>query len=357
MNTNQLQNINIVSCNLLPTPNQVRGDFPLSQSAEDTVYQARETLHRILSEEDPRIFAVVGPCSIHDIHAALEYAHRLKTLADRIKNTCFLLMRVYFEKPRTTVGWKGFINDPFLDDSFRIDEGLRQGRKLLLDINELGLPVATEALDPINPQYFDDLIAWVAIGARTVESQTHREMASGLSAPVGFKNGTDGNIMVALNALKAVSNSHHFLGMNRDGQCCIYHTSGNQYAHMVLRGGVHPNFESTDIARCEKALKEAGLSLNIMVDCSHGNSLKRPEFQPRVLKDITQQIINGNRSIKGLMIESNLFGGKQSLTRDLSALKYGVSITDSCLNWSKTETILLEAADTLTPVLADRFSF
>jgi 3-deoxy-7-phosphoheptulonate synthase len=297
---------------------------------------------------------VVGPCSIHDIDTAKEYAQRLKTLADEVSDTLHLVMRVYFEKPRTSVGWKGFINDPDLDDSFHIAKGLTKARELLLWIAELGLGIGTEALDPITPQYLGDLISWVAIGARTSESQTHRDMASGLSAPVGFKNGTDGNIEVAVNALKAVNHPQHFLGVTSDGQCAVFRTRGNRYAHMILRGGTRPNYDSVSVAMCERALTDAGVAANIIIDCSHGNSLKQHEMQPLVLQNCVNQIRDGNESIIGFMLESNLEAGRQSMPEDRSQLVRGVSITDACIDWGTTEAILRDTRRRLKDVLPER---
>lgn len=289
---------------------------------------------------------VVGPCSIHDPKAALEYARQLKSLADRVKGKIFIVMRVYFEKPRTTIGWKGLINDPFMDDSFHIEEGLKKARRLLLDITETGLATGTEALDPIVPQYISDLICWSAIGARTIESQTHREMASGLSMPVGFKNGTDGNIQVAIDAMKSALTSHHFLGIDMQGRTSIFKTKGNRYGHIVLRGGKHPNYDPESVSLCEKALKEAGLRQEIMIDCSHGNSKKDPKRQPIVFQETMKQVKEGNSSIIGMMLESNLFEGNQSIPPDLKEigqLKYGVSVTDKCIDWKTTEQLILRA--------------
>jgi len=349
----QLRHLNIVSSAPLLTPREVKEEVPLSERAAETVLRARRQVQAILRREDPRLFMVVGPCSIHDVNAAREYAERLKRLQDELRSSMLILMRVYFEKPRTTVGWKGFINDPFLDGSFRMDEGLRRARKLLLDINELGVPIAAEALDPITPQYIDELISWTAIGARTVESQTHRELASGLSTPIGFKNSTDGSFQAALNALKTVSQSHHFLGVNSDGRIAVFCTRGNPYAHIVLRGGKRPNYDSVSIGFCEEALAEQGLARNIMVDCSHGNSAKKPELQPLVLRHCVSQISEGNRSIIGFMLESNLRAGRQTLT-DPKALEYGVAITDGCLDWETTEAALRDACERLEGRLEGR---
>jgi 3-deoxy-7-phosphoheptulonate synthase len=298
---------------------------------------------------------VVGPCSIHDTDAAIDYAKKLKELADKVSDTLYIVMRVYFEKPRTAIGWKGLINDPYLDDSFKIEDGLRKGRKLLLDIADLGLPTSSEALDPISPQYLQDIIVWSAIGARTTESQTHREMSSGLSSSVGFKNGTDGGLMVAVNAMQSVSSPHRFLGINGEGQVSVVTTKGNPYAHVVLRGGsAGPNYDSVHVALCEQALEKGGVSQNIMIDCSHANSSKDHNVQPLVLKDITRQVLEGNKSIIGAMLESNIFGGNQSIPKDLSELKYGVSVTDACMDWGTTEQALLEMADKLREVLPAR---
>ena len=264
-------------------------------------------------------------------------------------------MRVYFEKPRTSIGWKGLINDPHLDDSFKIEEGLRKGRKLLLDIVELGLPTSTEALDPISPQYLQDLIAWSAIGARTTESQTHREMSSGLSSAVGFKNGTDGGLTVAVNAMQSVSSPHRFLGINSSGQVSVVTTKGNPYAHVVLRGGSNgPNYNSVHVAQCEKALFDGGVSQNIMIDCSHANSSKNPDVQPLVLKDVTHQILEGNESIIGIMLESFINAGNQRIPEDLRKLEYGVSVTDACIDWETTEQSLIKMAEKLKDILPNR---
>jgi 3-deoxy-7-phosphoheptulonate synthase len=279
----------------------------------------------------------------------------LQALSEKLSDTLYIVMRVYFEKPRTTVGWKGLINDPHLDDSFKLEEGLHIGRKLLLDILELGLPTSTEALDPISPQYLQDLISWSAIGARTTESQTHREMASGLSSAVGFKNGTDGGLTVATNALNSVANPHRFLGINRQGQVSVFTTRGNPYGHIVLRGGSSgPNYDSVHIRLCEEALEKAGLKQSIMVDCSHANSNKKPELQPLVVENVANQILEGNKSIVGLMIESNINAGNQSIPKNLADLEYGVSVTDGCIDWETTEQCLSEIHNKLKDVLPNR---
>jgi 3-deoxy-7-phosphoheptulonate synthase len=308
----------------------------------------------ILDGKDHRIFVVVGPCSVHDIKAAKEYALKLSALAAEVSDTLYIIMRVYFEKPRTTVGWKGLINDPHLNDTFKIEEGLHIGRQLLIDVTEMGLPTSTEALDPISPQYMQDLITWSAIGARTTESQTHREMASGLSSSVGFKNGTDGGLEVALNAINSAKNPHRFLGMNNDGEVAVVHTTGNQYAHMVLRGGSKgPNYDSVHIKVTEDELEKNGIRPNIMVDCSHANSNKDHNLQPLVMENVANQIVEGNESIIGLMVESNLEAGNQSAS-NLDELQYGVSITDKCIDWETTERSLREMRDKIKDVLATR---
>ena len=354
LSVTRIDNVNVASQELLPTPEQVKAALPLSAPATHTVAAGRETVRRILARRDPRVFVVVGPCSIHDIGAAEEYATRLQRLAGEVADTLLLVMRVYFEKPRTTVGWKGLINDPYLDDSFHIEKGLFLTRELLLHIAERGLPAATEALDPITPQYLSDLVSWAAIGARTTESQTHREMASGLSMPVGFKNGTDGGLAVAINALTSVSQPHHFLGINQDGQCAVFRTRGNPDAHIVLRGGNRPNYDSVSVAVCEQELARHGLPASIVIDCSHGNSGKDPALQPLVAEDCAHQILEGNRSIVGLMLESNLNWGNQPIPKDLGQLKYGVSVTDACIDWPTTEKLIRSLRAKLKDVLPGR---
>jgi 3-deoxy-7-phosphoheptulonate synthase len=344
-----LENLNVLSQHTLLSPAQLHDDVPASVRATQTVTAARKAVADILSGRDPRLLVVVGPCSIHDIAAAKDYAQRLKALADELADQLFIVMRVYFEKPRTTVGWKGLINDPHMDDSFDIEEGLHIARRLLVDLNDMGLPCGTEALDPITPQYLGDLIAWSAIGARTTESQTHREMASGLSSPVGFKNGTDGDLDVALNGMLSAAQPHAFLGINGDGQVALTQTRGNAFGHLILRGGAVPNYDSVAVAQAEAALKAANLPVNIVVDCSHANSRKNHALQTLVLKDVVHQIADGNRSIKGVMLESNLFEGNQKLARPQD-LRYGVSITDACLGWDSTAASLREAAARLRSI-------
>ena len=355
MSGTKLENINVASQEPLITPEALKGEMPLSDKAAQTVSRGRQEIYDIMDGKDHRLFVVVGPCSIHDVKAAHEYAGKLKALADELSDTLCIVMRVYFEKPRTTIGWKGLINDPHLNDSFDIEQGLHIGRRLLLDIAELGLPTATEALDPISPQYLQDTISWSAIGARTTESQTHREMSSGLSMAIGFKNGTDGSLDVAINAMKSVSHPHSFLGIDQKGQVSIVRTKGNAYGHVVLRGGGgKPNYDSVNVALCEQALTKAKLRPCIMVDCSHANSSKDPGIQPLVIQDIAHQILEGNRSIQGLMVESHLNWGNQPLTENLDDLKYGVSITDACIDWPTTEKALRELRDKLKDVLPKR---
>jgi 3-deoxy-7-phosphoheptulonate synthase len=332
-----IDDLNVASNEVLITPAQLKAKIPVAAASEATVTRSRQVIRDILEGKDHRIFIVIGPCSIHDLEAAKDYAGRLKQLAEEVGDTLYLVMRVYFEKPRTTVGWKGLINDPYLDDSFKIEDGLHIGRQLLSDLTSMGLPTATEALDPISPQYLQDLISWSAIGARTTESQTHREMSSGLSSAVGFKNGTDGGLTVAINALQSVSSPHRFLGINQDGQVSIVTTKGNQYGHVVLRGGNgKPNYDSVSVSLCEKELEKAGIAPNIMVDCSHANSNKDPGLQPLVMDNVANQILEGNTSIIGLMVESHIGWGNQSIPKDLKDLQYGVSITDACIDWDTT---------------------
>lgn len=350
-----IDDVNIEQFIPLVTPAELKTEYPLSEQAYQTVLEGRQTIQNILDGKDKRLFVVVGPCSIHDIKAAHEYADRLKTLAEEIQDSIFVVMRVYFEKPRTTVGWKGLINDPDMNDSFDIEKGLRTARKLLLDLNEKGLPCATEALDPNTPQYMQDLISWSAIGARTTESQTHREMSSGLSCPVGFKNGTDGSMTVAVNAMQAVQSGHSFLGLSSDGQVSIIKSKGNQYAHVVLRGGNgKPNYDETAVAQAEEELAKGKTNGKIMIDSSHANSGKDPYLQPMVIQNVGEQIQNGNKSIIGMMIESHLKGGRQDLKGDPSTLEYGKSITDGCLDWESTVAALHNLRNMVKDVLPNR---
>ncbi|MCR9279119.1 MAG: 3-deoxy-7-phosphoheptulonate synthase [Pseudomonadaceae bacterium] len=350
-----LDNLNIARLDKLDTPAQIKTELPLSEVAAASVSEGRAQVNAILNGSDPRLLVVIGPCSIHDLDAAREYARKLRTLQDEVSDSLLLVMRAYFEKPRTTVGWKGLVNDPDLDDSFQIGKGIRLARALLIELAELGLPLSTEALDPITPQYLQDLISWSAIGARTTESQTHREMASGLSCAVGFKNGTDGGLDVATNALQSVAKPHRFLGINHDGEVSVIHTRGNPNAHIVLRGGNGgPNFDADSVRACEAALNAAGSSGNIMIDCSHANSDKDYRRQVSVARDVADQIEGGNSTINGLMIESNLSAGNQKLTPGGKDLAYGVSITDGCIDWAESEALMRELHSRLGSVLRDR---
>jgi len=351
----QTENLNVLAVEVMPSPDEVKGRLPLTERAVRTVVNGRRTLEAILDGRDRRLFVVVGPCSIHDPVAGLDYARRLRDLAEELSDTLFLVMRVYFEKPRTSVGWKGFINDPHMDDSFRIDEGMERARRFLLEVNELGLPAGTEALDPISPQYYGDLIAWTAIGARTSESQTHREMSSGLSTPVGFKNSTDGDVEAAVNAILSAAAPHAFLGVNGEGRSAIIRTRGNRYGHMVLRGGGgRPNFDTVSISLAEESLSRAKLARSLVVDCSHANSWKKPELQPLVMRDVIHQIREGNRSVVGLMVESFLEPGSQPIPADRAQLRYGCSVTDACVSWDTTVEMLRAAREVLKGVLPGR---
>ncbi|MDR2364905.1 MAG: 3-deoxy-7-phosphoheptulonate synthase [Zoogloeaceae bacterium] len=355
MRSEKLENINVAAFDTMPTPRELHKRLPISEQARATVSSARKALNAILDREDHRLFVVVGPCSIHDPVAGLDYARRLKALADEVSAALFVVMRVYFEKPRTTVGWKGYINDPDMDDSFRVDVGMERARDFLLQVNNLGLPTGTEALDPTSPQYLGDLVAWNAIGARTTESQTHREMSSGLSTPVGFKNATSGDLSVAVNAILSASRPHAFLGVDTDGRVAIVRTTGNPYGHVVLRGGDgKPNYDTVSIALAEESLQKAHLPANLVVDCSHANSFKKPEMQPLVLADVVSQIRAGNESIVGVMIESNLEAGSQPIPADLRRLRYGCSVTDACVDWETTEKMLRDAASALKETLPRR---
>lgn len=355
MTTPDIENINVAAFDPMPSPEEIHARLPLSDKAGEVVMQGRATLRNILERKDHRLFVVVGPCSIHDPVAGLDYARRLKALADEVGDTLYLVMRVYFEKPRTTTGWKGYINDPDMDDSFHVDQGMHKARQFLLDIAEIGLPAGTEALDPVSPQYLGDLIAWTAIGARTTESQTHREMSSGLSTPVGFKNGTNGDIGIAINAILSASRPHSFLGINSQGRTAIVRTRGNRHGHVVLRGGDgRPNYDTVSVKMAEQALAKAKLPNNIVVDCSHANSYKNPELQPLVMADVVNQVRLGNQSLVGVMIESNLVAGNQPIPEDRVQLRYGCSVTDACIDWETTEKTIREAAVLLRDVLPGR---
>jgi 3-deoxy-7-phosphoheptulonate synthase len=337
-------NLNVSGLTPLIAPADLKQVLPLSEAAAEFVANSRQQIEDILWTRDPRIMVVVGPCSIHDPKAALEYAGRLSVLNEELKDQLLLVMRVYFEKPRTTIGWKGLINDPDLDGTHQISKGLGIARRLMLNITEMGLPVATEMLDPITPQYMADTISWGAIGARTTESQTHREMSSGLSFPVGFKNGTDGNLQIAIDAMGAACHPHSFLGINREGRISIVRTTGNQDVHIVLRGGNdQPNYRTNDIALTTEKLTKAGIKTSIMVDCSHANSCKDHTRQEAVMNDVMDQVADGNNNIGSLMIESFLEEGNQKMADKLEDLAYGVSITDKCINWETTERMLRHA--------------
>ncbi|MGI6461237.1 MAG: 3-deoxy-7-phosphoheptulonate synthase [Candidatus Hydrogenedentales bacterium] len=332
----------------LISPKEIKHALPMSECAQETVMKGRREVVRILSGEDKRMLAVVGPCSIHDVDAALDYAQRLHQAHVEYGQRLFIVMRTYFEKPRTTTGWKGLVNDPDLDGSYNLEKGLTIARRLLLDIAGMGLPVASEVLDPIVPQYIADLITWASIGARTTESQTHREMASGLSMPIGFKNSTDGNLQVAVNALLSARQSHHFLGIDQDGQTCVITTLGNPWGHIILRGGGgSPNCDRVSVALAEEQLCAVGLEPRIMIDCSHDNSTRRYELQEKVLRDLIFQRAEGTNSLIGMMLESNLEPGNQAIPADKSQLTYGVSITDPCMGWDMTDACLKYAYEHL----------
>ena len=349
-----LNDIHVNEEHVLITPEQLRNELPLKDPGRAFVKSARKIIADITHKRDPRLLVISGPCSVHDIEAAKEYARELKQLHDQYKDSLYIVMRVYFEKPRTTVGWKGLINDPHMDGSFDVETGLRKARELLLYLTELGLPLATEALDPISPQYLAELFSWSAIGARTTESQTHREMASGLSMPIGFKNGTNGSLDVAINALQSAASSHRFMGINRSGQVSLIKTSGNPDGHVILRGGKQPNYDSVNIKECEETLAKHGLESGIVVDCSHGNSNKDYRRQPLVATNVFNQIIEGNKSIIGIMIESNVKAGNQSSELAIADMEYGVSVTDACIDLDTTKALLVEANAMLSEPLKQR---
>ena len=347
--TGQTDDERIKDITVLPPPEHLMRFFPIAGTAvEKLIAQTRKTIHRIMHGQDDRLLVIIGPCSIHDPAAALEYARRLKPLRDKYADTLEIVMRVYFEKPRTTVGWKGLINDPYLDESYRIDEGLRIARQLLIEINRAGLPAASEFLDVISPQYIGDLISWGAIGARTTESQVHRELASGISAPIGFKNGTDGNIKIATDAIQAAARGHHFLSVHKNGQVAIVQTQGNKDCHVILRGGKAPNYDAESVAAACKELEASKLPGTLMVDFSHANSSKQHKKQVDVAKDIAGQISGGSRQVFGVMVESHIHEGAQKFTPgkdQVSALEYGKSITDACIGWDDSEEVLQTLSD------------
>lgn len=349
-----LNNIHVSSEELLSTPKAMKQELPVSEHVLQSIKQSRQTIADIIRHRDHRLLVICGPCSIHDTEAAKEYALRLKKLHDELGESLYIVMRVYFEKPRTTVGWKGLINDPNLDGSFKIEKGLRQARQLLIDFAEMDLPMGTEALDPISPQYLGEFFSWSAIGARTTESQTHREMASGLSMPVGFKNGTNGDLGTAIDALKAAESGHRFMGINQKGQVAVIKTKGNPDGHLIMRGGKRCNYDSVNIALADEKLESANANDALVVDCSHGNSNKDFSRQPLVTNDVMNQILEGNKSIIGIMLESNLNEGNQPSSMPPEEMKYGVSITDACIDWETTENLLRKMAEKLEQPLKQR---
>lgn len=352
----RLNDIHVNAEDVLITPNALREELPLPEAGRVFVKNARQIIANIIHKQDHRLLVITGPCSVHDVEAAKAYARKLKVLHDKYQDSLYIVMRVYFEKPRTTVGWKGLINDPHMDGSFDVESGLRKARELLIYLTELGLPLATEALDPISPQYLAELFSWSAIGARTTESQTHREMASGLSMPIGFKNGTNGGLGVAINALQSAAHEHRFMGINRLGQVALIKTSGNPDGHVILRGGKQPNYDSVNVALCEQELAKQNLEPGIVVDCSHGNSNKDYRRQPLVAENVFNQICEGNKSIIGIMLESNINSGNQSSDLPFQALEYGVSVTDACIDFATTEQLILTASDKLEVALKQRIN-
>ena len=350
----EIENLHIIGHEELTPPDELKQEFPLAGKALQTVIGGHRSVKGILGRDDPRLIVVVGPCSIHNPEEALEYAKRLKTLADELAEDLLIVMRVYFEKPRTSVGWEGLIYDPHLDGTHRIDQGIRIGRKLMLDIAEIGLPIAIEALDLISPQYLQDLVSWTAIGARTTESPTHRKLASGISSAVGFKNNVDGDLMVAINGIRSASAPHSFISVTGQGKVAVFRTEGNPHCHVILRGGKSPNYDADSVKACEEDMTRAGQQAKIMIDCSHGNSRKEPKRQLDVLDSISEQIQAGNKSIVGVMLESNLEEGNQPIPDDLADLKPGVSITDACLGWEVTESSLREFAASVSAPLKQR---
>ncbi len=344
--------LRIVGIDALTPPAELKNEVPASERSSKTVVESRRTIASIISGRDPRLLAIVGPCSIHDRGLALDYAQRLKRLHDELRDRLFVVMRVYFEKPRTRLGWRGLILDPHLDGSYDIQTGLRMARRILSEITDMGLPAGSEMLDPIVPQYTDDLVSWASIGARTTESQTHREMASGLSMPVGFKNGTDGSVDTAINALANARNPHSFIGIDPQGQSCVLTTAGNEHGHVILRGGRSgPNYHDESVEDACSKLIESGYPPAVMIDCSHSNSMKKPERQAKVLRSVVRQRKEGQESIVGFMMESNIEAGRQDIPDDPGDLAYGVSVTDPCLDWERTENALRWAHEQLGPVL------
>jgi 3-deoxy-7-phosphoheptulonate synthase len=350
----EIDNLHIIGYEELPSPGELKDLLEIKGSALETVMAGHRNVKEVLDRQNTRLIAVVGPCSIHSPDEAIEYARLLKPLADELANELLIVMRVYFEKPRTTVGWEGLIYDPHLDGSRRIDHGLRIGRQLMLDISEVGLPIGIEALDLISPQYLQDLVSWTAIGARTTESPTHRKLASGISSAVGFKNNIDGSIKVAVNAIRSASATNSFISITEEGKVAAFRTDGNPHGHVILRGGKTPNYDAESVGQCEKELASAGLAANLMIDCSHGNSNKNPANQSIVLDSVAEQLKAGNNSIIGIMLESNINEGNQPIPDDLSEIRHGVSVTDACINWQTTETILRKFAADIAASLKAR---
>lgn len=352
----EIDNLHITGYEELPTPGELKDELTIKGDALKTVKRGHRQVKAVLEREDPRLVVVVGPCSIHNPDEAIEYAKLLKPLADELADDLLILMRVYFEKPRTSIGWEGLIYDPHLDGSHRIDHGIRIGRKLMLEIAEIGLPIAIEALDLISPQYLQDLVSWTAIGARTTESPTHRKLSSGISSAVGFKNNVDGDLMVAINAIRSASANHSFISVTEQGKVAVFRTEGNPHCHVILRGGKSPNYDSESVKNCEEQLRKAGHEENIMIDCSHGNSRKDHARQAEVLGEVAKQLQDGNRSIVGVMIESNLEEGNQPIPDDLDEIRPGVSITDACISWETTEVLLRKFAKETSAALKNRAS-
>ena len=343
----EVENIHITGYDELPSPGQIKDEFELEGASLEAVKHGQRQIKDILDRKDSRIIVVVGPCSIHDPTEAIKYARLLKPLADELANELLLVMRVYFEKPRTSVGWEGLMYDPHLDGSHKIDQGIRIGRKLMLDIAKLGLPIGIEALDLISPQYLQDLVSWTAVGARTTESPTHRKLASGISSAVGFKNNVDGEISVAINAIRSASANHSFISITDEGRVAVFRTEGNPHCHIILRGGKTPNYDSANVKTCEEELQKSGIVENIMIDCSHGNSKKNHSRQLNVLDEVAKQIVDGNSSIIGIMLESNLEEGNQPIPDDLSEIRSGVSVTDACISWKSTEVALRRFSESI----------
>ncbi len=347
----RVRDLHISEIQPLISPEELKNRFPLTEALADKVYEDREAIKRIIHREDPRVLGIIGPCSIHDTEAAIEYAHKLKKLSERVKDKIFVVMRVYFEKPRTTIGWRGMIFDPSMDGSYDIAKGVELARHTLIRITEMGLPAGSEMLDPYIPQYIDDLVSWAAIGARTTGSQTHRNLASGLSMPVGFKNGTSGSLELSINAMKSATHPASFIGIDQKGNTCVFSTTGNDVCHMILRGGRSgPNYHEEDIEAAEKLMRDAGLTPSLVVDCSHANSGKKALRQRRVLRSIIDQVMQGEKVLSGFMLESSLFEGRQDIPKNLEELKYGVSITDECIGWEETEKIVLQAYENLSRI-------